>query len=71
MKVRSPINIRAKSQADRSTYNENLGEGSNEALSPTLLYVWLKGLRIEWLRPVQADQTCWSNIIKHCWRQHV
>ena len=47
MKVRIPINIHAKSQVDRSTHNENLGEGSNE---PPLEGICLaKGLRLEGL----------------------
>ena len=49
MKVRSPINIHAKSKVDRSTHNENLGEGSNDL--PILgLFVWLKGFGLEGLR---------------------
>ena len=36
MKVQNPINIRAKSQVDRSTHNENIGEGSNEQPPPHL-----------------------------------
>ena len=48
MKVWSPINIHAKSQVDRSTHNENHGEGSNELPPPSLrLHVLLKGLRLE------------------------
>ena len=47
MKVRSPINIHVKSQVDRSTHNENLGEGSNEP--PLRIYDLQKGLRLEGL----------------------
>ena len=52
MKVRIPINIRAKSQVDWSTHNENLGRGPTKPLppsSPLRLYV-LKGLRLERLK---------------------
>ena len=52
MKVRSPINIHAESQIDRSTHNENLGEGSNEPI---------KGLRLGGL---SVDQTMASSDVE-------
>ena len=47
MKVLSPFNIHAKSQVDRFTHNENLGEGSNEPPPPEAICLakWLEGLR--------------------------
>lgn len=54
MKVRCPINFNAKSQVNRTTHDEDLGEGSTEfhprpPFSRGRLYVWLGGLRLEGL----------------------
>ena len=57
MKVRSPITIHAKYKVNRSTHNENLGEGSNEPSPPPLReHVWLKGLRLKGLNKGARDE---------------
>ena len=58
MKVRSSINIHAKSQVDRSMHNKNYGEGSNEAIN----YVWPKDLRLEGL--IEALIIHWPVVVE-------